>query len=672
MSIPNLCFTIARHAVPMDADGLSPLQRLVEAHPAPVRVFSAPTGAGKSFAFIKAAAVGRRVLFVVPTRRLAQNLAQDAAETMARLDPPLHNAVALWSSDETARQRELDPSYRLWQARVRQVTDPDGERFVVATPETVALMLLRHASGGAGLDPFGPASLVQGFQHVVFDEFHSIDPRGFGLCAFVARLCAFAAAANPGNQDVPRATFLSATPVSIAPALVALGVPSGDIAVAAEKVVDDPSPGPIPGQRVLHGDVAIRFHGEPDMVALLDVHVDEVRACLASKRQLVVILDNLGELHTTRGRFAALFDRIGIPVARRLAINSIDDSASGAADGLFTANRAADPRDFDVLLATSSVEMGVTFRAGMLAMDPGHDALSFVQRVGRVARADEPGLVLVRQDPARDGKRPWLRELRLALDEENAGRLSVSRFNALVLGAVRKRFEAAPDTLDGDALPGEFRSMPQRAVWAACLFWHAWECSRPRFLAGERAGFDGMRPSKVGRIAHLLRAARGEDELGAINLGGHWSRQWAKRFLEEAKTLRDIAPTVSVRDSDGGCKRIPLHFLDRFPVLAGFPLSADEKGGWTLQLDRPLSAVMADAASVFAPRLRTVLLPDGQSMTRPASEVVEAALGAMRRAKEDPGTTAVQAARFDAAMELVRLTRLLPSEDEIPAVAGVV
>ncbi len=106
----TLCVIVARHAVPRGPDGLSPLQHRILHDPAPVRVFSAPTGAGKSHAFIKAASEGRRVLFIVPTRRLAQNLAQDAADEMAQLSQPVLDAVGLWSSDERVRQQAIDPN----------------------------------------------------------------------------------------------------------------------------------------------------------------------------------------------------------------------------------------------------------------------------------------------------------------------------------------------------------------------------------------------------------------------------------------------------------------------------------------------------------------------------------------------------------------------------------
>ena len=70
-----MAVTIARHCVGSDPEtGLSPLQQDLLTRPEKVRIADAPTGAGKSYAFQRAMIAGERVLFIVPTRRLAQNL----------------------------------------------------------------------------------------------------------------------------------------------------------------------------------------------------------------------------------------------------------------------------------------------------------------------------------------------------------------------------------------------------------------------------------------------------------------------------------------------------------------------------------------------------------------------------------------------------------------------
>jgi CRISPR-associated endonuclease/helicase Cas3 len=347
-----LDFNILRHCVTRGSDGLSPLQARILEDPTPVRVFSAPTSAGKSYSLLRAAGRGQRVLFIVPTRRLAQNLAKDARAMLDCETRPTR--VAVWSSDETARPRQIDTTVQVARVRARQVMSY-GEPivFIVATPESVASMLLRNTRPGHGGNPFAIAELVLGFDHIVFDEFHSIEARGFGLCALVALACA-------ATPNAARTTFLSATPIDVLPVLAALGLDRSQVAQGAEKVVTTTV---CDNQhlRTLYGDVHVTFVTQPDIVELVEQHADWVRACFAAQRQLIVILDSRDELLAAKDRFATLFDRLGVPAEKRLAINSIDDNTIRTQpDGRFVSNRAAEPTDFQVLLATSSIEMGVT------------------------------------------------------------------------------------------------------------------------------------------------------------------------------------------------------------------------------------------------------------------------------------------------------------------------
>ena len=68
--------TIKKHSVARLDSGLSPLQQNLLEHPAPIRLADAPTGAGKTYAFQQGLLhKSQRILFIVPTRRLAQNIA---------------------------------------------------------------------------------------------------------------------------------------------------------------------------------------------------------------------------------------------------------------------------------------------------------------------------------------------------------------------------------------------------------------------------------------------------------------------------------------------------------------------------------------------------------------------------------------------------------------------
>ena len=78
-----MALTIARHCVAQLDNGLSPLQQALLEEPRRIRIVDAPTGAGKTYAFQQALRNGKRILFIVPTRRLAQNIAASLINDLA-------------------------------------------------------------------------------------------------------------------------------------------------------------------------------------------------------------------------------------------------------------------------------------------------------------------------------------------------------------------------------------------------------------------------------------------------------------------------------------------------------------------------------------------------------------------------------------------------------------
>jgi hypothetical protein len=666
---------ILRHCVPRGADGLSPLQRRCLDDPAPVRIFSAPTGAGKSFAFVKAAAAGARVLFVVPTRRLAQNLCASAIETLVEQKviatrEAAAQLVAMWTSDATAELRKADPNVQIGNLRIRQIRGFEGDcRFIVATPESLAFMLLAGLRGGHGGHAFGLADIVDNVGHVVFDEFHTIDPRGFGLCAAIATVCAHV-------EGGAKVTFLSATPIDIRPVLTQLGVPAGEIAVGAETITTERKQASS-NLRALHGDVQLTFSQHDDLVELLEAHRETLRACIDrgpdADHQIVVIFDSLDALLSNKRRLAVFFDGLGVPASRRLAINSVDDRTTGDFDGLFVADRTADPKGFDVLVATSSVEMGVTFKAGLIAMDPGHDALSFVQRLGRVARGDVEGTVLVRLDARGLDRHDWLRKMLLELDEApGASAFDIEQFLGIVLKAARRRFSASVAELATEIVPTSFRSMPQRAVWAAALFWRALE--DPDLAQGwmpqkgRQETLKAFRPPKAGLVAKLLGDVAAP--LGPRETGG---QKWARAFLAEAATLRDVAATMPVIDPDGRTHdAVPLRLIESRNRLAAAPVGLmDDK--LVLFIDAPLHQILSESERSYREQIIRVALPNGTSRQVPLKSAADETLRVLK-ALEDREPSIAKRARYAAARKLVRLSGIVPKADAevVPTMGSVV
>ena len=425
----------------------------------------------------------------VPTRRLAQNLAGTARALLDQPGQP--GRVAVWTSDETAVLRQLDATVQVARLRARQVDGYAGPiDFVIATPESVASMLLHATRPGHGGTPFNIANLVLGFDHIVFDEFHSIEARGFGLYALIALACA-------ATPDAARTTFLSATPIDVLPVLTALGLDAARVAQGSETVVTTTE------LRRSCGHCMAMFASASSNSQTWSRWSNKTPISCATVCRAAGRLSSFSTAVMSCSLPRIVLPRCSIGWAcrptLRLAINSVDDNTwRPSPDGIFVSDRAAEPTDFHVLLATSSVEMGVTFKAGLIIMDAGHDALSFVQRIGRVARGDERGRVLVRLDEAKLARRDWLRQTVRALQAEPATRhLTIDRFLDIVLVAIRQRF-AVREALAGDVVPATFRSMSLRAVWAASVFWRALE--RKQVGAGQKEALWSIRPIRCGAL----------------------------------------------------------------------------------------------------------------------------------------------------------------------------
>ncbi|MBS0513656.1 MAG: DEAD/DEAH box helicase [Proteobacteria bacterium] len=644
-------FIIPRHAVPSDPhSGLSPLQEQMLNEPAPIRIFSAPTGAGKSYAFQKAMRErAERVLFIVPTRRLAQNLAEGLVRDLMRDGVPEDKAlgqVFLWTSDERKRQEAAEPQIRNRDRRIRQVraeaADSGGGFMVIATPESVACYLLNPQLRSDGIDPENLLDLLR-LSHIVFDEFHTIEARGMGMA------CALATFASQ-VLGTARISFLSATPIDLKTTLVGFGIPADQIAVAKETVVTGTEV-ETAGMRAIHGDVSVRIEDGEGLLSSLHSHRAQIIDTLARTddgRQVVLVYDSVKQLLADKQALAAWFDDIGVRPTDRLAINSVDDSVERELGELFTIGRQTDPQRFKVLVATSSIEMGVTFKAGLILMEPGHDACSFVQRIGRVARGDLSGAVIVHVTGMQFDRHAWLRELRGDLAVQ-ATRIPVDRFIDFVLKAVRARFDVRADELDQEQ--SVFRRMPQSAIWCAGLFWIALE--RSAHYKGMKDTLRNFRPRHAATVGALLAKL----EHGRLAS----ARAWAKAFVNEAKRLRMILPKVWLIDPIGTRKAIPWQLYASTEALISAPTRLTGNDEVEVLLSSPIGEIEGALGGLRVRRREEVLFPHaGWTKSLELDGIREAWLRVVTSEKRDPGLSDDQDEMLEAAERLVRLSSIVP------------
>jgi hypothetical protein len=591
---------IKRHCVGSEPKtGLSPLQQDLLGRPEKIRIAAAPTGAGKSYVFQQAMIAGDRVLFIVPTRRLAQNLIAGLHESLVRdagWRPEIATQkLALWTSDATEELKNKGET-NVGARRVREIFGLDacaeGGEMIVAVPEVISHLLLRQKKEKGQTD-VGVFEILTQFEHIVFDEFHTISPRGFGLAALFAKL----GAEYPGSRA--RISFLSATPLDIQNVLQRLGVAPDKIFHLEETLISE--------GRAVHGDVRLSFRDCKDMVTLIHTELPLIQEEIHAGRQVVVIYNSLADLQRHRTMLEKHLRSAGIPPGRVLLIDSIDDSRANISKaGYFAAGRHQPPEQFDMLIATASVEMGVTFRTNLLFMEPGFEPLNFLQRYGRAARGDHNGQVFVRTDERLRRKHFWLKTLEKWMSANDGQTVSIQELTEVLSRQVQKRFKDNP--ADGKH---HFGRLPPRAAYSAGLFWnilmahfsnqgHRWKHLRDYQPVPARAVYAELqkvrRMEKNSRIGLIVKA-------------------WCDCFEQEARILRDIDKGVQVIDGNGEKWRASELWLRRnTDLLNRFPIVLDESGQEYINIEGILSDSLLERPE-FVKAKRRVRFPHTEYTT---------------------------------------------------------
>ncbi|MEN8128903.1 MAG: DEAD/DEAH box helicase [Pseudomonadota bacterium] len=648
--------TVSRHCVAQLASGLSSLQQALMEEPKRVRIVDAPTGAGKTYAFQQALLQDKRILFIVPTRRLAQNVAasliNDLVKTANWKSEVAERKVQIWSSDQTAVLREQGVE-NIRGYRVRQMQELDGTRsggeMIVAVPEVVSQLLHRRYldKGQSGFSVF---DVLDDFDHIVFDEFHTIEARGFGLAALFAKLASVPTETGSVGYGIAKVSLLSATPLDVKPVLFKLGVLESQIAELHEQITQEGRP--------LHGDVQLVLESLPSMPAVLQQHIARVRDEVLQNRQIVIIYNTLADLKRDLPTLVQYLKGAGIPASKVLVINSIDDSGDNTQSGYgFHVGRKQNPDDFSVLIATASVEIGVTFRAAnVMLMEPGFAPMNFLQRYGRAARRGEDGAVIVRTDSTLEDRHPWLRELCVWIVENANRQVSIMELSRVLSQSVQAQFREGDDTL-------YFGSLPQQAAYTSGLYWQA--------LLHHNS-------SKKHRGKHLLRHQPASSkhlyvllkQFATLEEDAYYHNtalKWRELLFAQALNLRDIGTRVRVIEGDGRSLLVDRVWLERETnVMNLLPLQTAANGEEYFQLQGELDDELLNDRNRASRRL-TVHFPHISRTTD-----LEVGNGLLRewvsllKDKRDMDTEAAwedHPEAMKAAEQLVSLTGLAPGGD---------
>jgi len=597
---------IQRHGVPSDPKTkLSPLQTALLHSPEKVRIANAPTGAGKSYVFQRAMIdKGDRILFIVPTRSLAQNLKFSLLTALikeAKWDQTkANNKVKIWSSDTTEQLKKAGKigkgKISITGFRIREIYELDdtreGGEMIFATPEVVSGILLRGSFLNAGQSDAGVIDLLCQFDHIVFDEFHTIEARGFGMAAVLAKLAAVLV-----DRCRAKISFLSATALDIKPTLLDLGVPEEQIKPLEETITYDCAD----SDRPIHGNVELLFEQTERLVDLIAEHANEIRAEIESGHLVVVIYNKLADLQRQSKEIATFLETLGIKKNKRLLINSIDGSRRGEAEFKVDFQFGSDknPNDFDVLIATSSVEMGVTFKTRLLFMEPGFEPLNFLQRYGRVARGNLDGKVFVRLDDWLFGKMPWLRQLHKWAKQNEGKTLTIKELSEKLRHTVVEWFEP-----QAEEVPSFFGHLPNRAKYTAGLYWHLLHQQKSNNQYVKQFLLDNF-PKQAQYIRTLLKTVRKMAEKPEFRES---VTHWCDEFENEAKILRQIGRRIKIVEQNGNTLTVDEHFLQREAanVLETGFLLLNEEGHSELHINGDFHL---DDVSRYVPKQKYVIFP---------------------------------------------------------------
>ena len=565
---------IRAHSVPTLASGLSPMQERLLRSDKFVRLVSAPTGSGKSYAFMRAVLdEGAHVLFIVPTKRLLQNLIDDAREQAreqlrsrgwgdSQVEAWIDEQIVEWSGNQAS-----DGTESLAAVRVRQFLNGgalSSGRVIFAIPEVVVTMISGiRITGASTVNPF---LYLRRFDHIVFDEFHTIDDRSFGLA------CLFSLLAVAERRG--KVSLLSATPIDVTKILERMGVGAGEVEQISEEIVA----GHPTGHRPIHGDVALSLR-ECSLTESIRLSIDAVRTSIAGGRTVIVIFDSLQRLKQEEPVIRRSLFEVGIQDERILAINSIDDSERKSGEPL-RGRRYADPRDYDVLLCTSSVEIGVTFRSSLMFTEPGFGLASFVQRVGRVSRGADNGQVIVSLSEARRNRHAGTRTIKKVIEDHEE--MDVQTFTAKILSDVRRRLqptrkESETNFAADDPTVSFYRCTSWRGAFWAALFIVAVGRTKMKVQKEANARLREISPSIVkfvnAKIGEILSVDVVNDNLP---LSSQPHKRWVEALLSSALVYRDIGATIDVVDPNGTRHSVTESFLRR---ATDIPIIVSEEDG---------------------------------------------------------------------------------------------
>lgn len=374
-----MTFVIPKHGVPMFTNGMSAVQTKLLKSSSPLRICGAPTGAGKTYAFLEGARQGQFIIFVVPT----QALAKDIEQTTLQRNIPAYRWDAIQSKTLVASGADV------WSERLQQVKTlrKDGG-LLVTTLESLAQVI--HGRPVLSKIPLYITDLTLA-DHLVFDEAHTLTERGFGFLNFWLTLIAHRHIEYPNEPQI-KITLLSATHSNLWEAWfddTNDPLPRSLLTQMDEQLTEEASP----NVRWLHGDVQITVSNS----SIFDLFLEHGVPFMRNHADRVLLLyDSLSAMIRDLRHLSSQYADCGLSHDEIFVINAQDrQSPYTLGQERFSSGLQPDSHH-RLIIGTSAIEMGVNFQNLSCAfIEPGFDGASLIQRIGRVARGSHDGAVWI-------------------------------------------------------------------------------------------------------------------------------------------------------------------------------------------------------------------------------------------------------------------------------------
>ena len=292
----------------------------------------------------------------------------------------------VWDSAQHDRLRKAGRN--VWVDRTQDVYRMGvSGGLIITTPETLGQIFLGVPY--RSVRPEMDIALLLSAAHIVFDEVHLLTERALG---FVQAWMTLIAGQDLSGHPKSRLTLLSATHSELLTRLVGTDIPESLVSRFDEVINTPTEECSTSGLRLLHGTVTIRI-GDESVPGLLHRHLQDL---VSRHDRILAVFDSLKQYSHHAVSIQNEVLQAGLTPDQVFVVTGQERQAGAALDAVQFAVGIAPGPHHRLILGTSALEVGITYpQVTAAVIDTGLTPASLIQRIGRVARGDQPGEVLI-------------------------------------------------------------------------------------------------------------------------------------------------------------------------------------------------------------------------------------------------------------------------------------